>query len=227
MHSHIERRLLASDFEYRTNGDSLRIVGYALKWRTRSKNLGGFVEEVAHGATAKTIREDDICSLFNHDPNLILGRNISGTLRLAEDDVGLEYEVMGDLRQSYVRDLAVALDRGDVNKSSFAFRTVGQDGDTWDEDDGGTLLRTLREIRLYDVSPVTYPAYDDTTSAIQRRTCEVVAEQRGMPLDAVRADFRNIVLGRSDPSHQPPDCALPVYELPVEPTAALWALRRH
>ncbi|MCG5459627.1 HK97 family phage prohead protease [Micromonospora sp. PSH03] len=222
-----ERRTVTTEFEYRSEGDSLYITGYALKWDTRSKNLGGFKERVSESATKKTIQESDIRALFNHDPNLILGRNRSGTLRLTEDSTGLEYEVTGDLRQSYVRDLSIALERGDVNQSSFAFRTVGPEGDSWDEDEDGFLLRTLREIQLFDVSPVTYPAYEDSTSGVRQRTLEIVAERRNLPIDVVEADFRNIVLGeRSEPgSVEGTTYALPIYDLPVDPVVALMALR--
>lgn len=165
----LERRFLPTEFEVRTDGDKLTLEGYALKWNSRSGNLGGFKERVAEGATDETIKSHDIRALFNHDPSLILGRNTADTLRLSNDSEGTHYEIQADLRQSYVRDLAIAMERGDVTQSSFGFRVAGPDGQTWDEDEDGFLLRTLTKINLFDVSPVTYPAYEDSTSGVGKR----------------------------------------------------------
>lgn len=159
----LERRYVPTQFELRNSGTSFQFYGYALKWDARSSNLGGFRERVALGATSESIGRDDIRALFNHDPNLILGRNRSGTLRLAEDSTGLHYEVdMPDT--TYARDLATAMERGDVSQSSFGFKISGPEGDSWAKDDDDTPLRTLQRVVLFDVSPVTYPAYADSTS---------------------------------------------------------------
>lgn len=195
MRQDLERRFLPSQFEVRTSGDKLTIEGYALKWNARSGNLGGFKEQVAPGATNKTIREADIRCLQNHDPNLILGRTKSGTLKLSNDAVGTFYQCSGDLRQTYVRDLTIAMERGDVTQSSFGFRVVGPEGDCWEEEDSG-LLRTLKEIQLFDVSPVTYPAYEDSTSGLgQRGAFTRLAERRGVSVEYVKNNLRAVALG--------------------------------
>jgi HK97 family phage prohead protease len=193
----LERRSVPTEFEVRSEGTAFHFYGYALKWGARSQNLGGFRERAAQGATTESIELDDIRALFNHDSNLILGRNRSGTLRLSEDSTGTHYEVdMPDT--TYARDLAVAMERGDVNQSSFGFR-VKADGDTWTEDDDGFPLRTLTRISLFDVSPVTYPAYIDSTSGVGTRALELLAERRGIPVgrldspDAIRAVIRGEV----------------------------------
>jgi HK97 family phage prohead protease len=193
----LERRSVPTEFEVRSEGGAFNFYGYALKWDARSSNLGGFRERVANGATSESIGLDDIRALFNHDPNLILGRNRSNTLRLSEDSTGLHYEVdMPDT--TYSRDLATAMERGDVSQSSFGFR-VGTDGDKWSEDDDGFPLRTLQRINLFDVSPVTYPAYNDSTSGVGSRALELLAERRGIPVgrldspDAIRAAIRGEV----------------------------------
>ncbi len=190
----LERRAVPTEFEVRSEGGSFNFYGYALKWDARSQNLGGFRERVANGATSEAIQLDDIRALYNHDANMVLGRNRSNTLRLAEDTTGLHYEVdMPDT--SYARDLAVSMERGDVTQSSFGFR-VKSDGDSWTEDDDGFPLRTLTRISLFDVSPVTYPAYTDSTSGVGSRALELLAERRGIPVgrldspDAIRAAIR-------------------------------------
>lgn len=221
----LERRAVPTEFEVRSEGGKFNFYGYALKWDARSQNLGGFRERVTTGATSESLQRDDIRALFNHDPNLVLGRNRSGTLRLHEDSTGLHYEVdMPDT--TYARDLATAMERGDVSQSSFGFR-VSTDGDNWTEDDDGFPLRTLQRIALFDVSPVTYPAYTDSTSGVGSRALELLAERRGIPVgrldspDAIRAAIR----GEGEvPALSEVRTALPRYDLPTDPVAALAAL---
>ncbi|MEV6300401.1 HK97 family phage prohead protease [Actinoplanes sp. NPDC051861] len=161
-----ERRTLPSELESRAIGNGRRLItGYAYIFDALSEPLGGFRERIMAGAGAESIVVDDIRALWDHDPKLILGRTTSGTLRLAEDSLGLHYEVEADERQSYVRDLLIALERGDVSQSSFGFR-ANPDGDSWSlSDDGYTPLRSVHSLSLFDVSPVTYPAYLSSTSA--------------------------------------------------------------
>lgn len=175
----VERRFTKGDVELRTaNGSPVRMAGYAAKFDTLSQNLGGFVERIAPGAFTKTLAEADVKALFNHDANLLLGRSASGTLRMEEDETGLRYEV--DLPDTTLgRDLRVLLERGDVSQSSFAFRVVRDD---WGTDDQDRPVRTLVEVKLYDVSPVTYPAYLDTEASM-RAALPSLAEARSLPLD--------------------------------------------
>jgi HK97 family phage prohead protease len=185
-------------FEVRSQGNAITFEGYALKWMQRSQNLGGFREQVALGATNDSIGSDDIRALFNHDPNLILGRSapgVSQTLELSNDETGTYYRVqMPDT--TYARDLAESMQRGDVTQSSFAFRTIEDD---WDLDEDDTPLRTLVKISLADVSPVTYPAYTTSTSGVgAQRALERALEARGLSVDlndeeAVKAALRGDV----------------------------------
>lgn len=158
-----------------SGGDVVR--GYALKFNKMSQNLGGFREVIAPGA-ADGILTDDVRALLNHDNNLILGRTKSGTARIGVDDTGLWYEYDSP-DTSYARDLLVSLERGDVDQSSFQF-TVARDGDEWDENEEGVIVRTIKKInRLYDVSPVTFPAYVDTTvSTVTKRSMQDFKEKR-------------------------------------------------
>jgi HK97 family phage prohead protease len=146
------------------------MVGYAAKFNTRSQNLGGFIETIAPGAFTNSLSQGhDVRALFNHDPNIVLGRNRAGTLRLSQDSTGLRYEV--DMpNTTAARDLAESMRRGDISQSSFSFQ-VDPGGDEWDDDED-VPIRTLRSVRLFDVSPVTYPAYLDTNSGIAQRSLE-------------------------------------------------------
>lgn len=174
----IETRHTAGAVELR-KGDNgaARMGGYALKFNKLSQNLGGFVERVAPGAVSKTLRDGgDVLARFQHLDEYLLGRTLSQTLRLAVDDVGLMYEV--DLPDTqYARDLASLAERGDVQHSSFAFRTIS---DEWGFTEQGFPLRTLLEIQLADVAPVVNPAYLDTSSGLRS-----LAESRALPLDEV------------------------------------------
>jgi len=139
------------------------VRGYALKFNTLSENLGGFRETIATGA-ADAVLADDVRALRDHTSHMILGRTKSGTCRIGVDGVGLWYEYDSP-DTTYARDLLVSIDRGDVDQSSFQF-TIAPKGEEWHEDENGVLIRTITKLgRLYDVSPVTFPAYVDTTVA--------------------------------------------------------------
>lgn len=159
----IERRIIASDIRIETRAAGQRVLaGHAAVFNSASEDLGGFREIVAPGAFAQTLAEDDIRALFNHDPNLIIGRNRASTLRLSEDTRGLAYEI--DLPDTQLaRDLAVSIERGDISGNSFGFQTIE---DRWAQSEAGTI-RTLIRVRLFDVSPVVYPAYPQTDVAIR------------------------------------------------------------
>jgi len=143
-------------------GSAPKIYGHAAIFNSLSEDLGGFREQIAPGAFAKTLDSADIRALFNHDSNIVLGRNKSGTLRLKEDETGLAIEIDPPDTQA-ARDLIVSMKRGDISQMSFGFRTIADNwakvNDTW--------VRTLLEIDLFDVSPVTYPAYISTDVAVR------------------------------------------------------------
>lgn len=163
----VERRYYdCGKLELRKAGEKAPCVrGYGAVFNSLSEPMFGFREQIAPGAFDGCLG-DDVRALFNHDPNHILGRSIAGTLRLSIDERGLAYEC--DLPDTQAaRDLAISIDRGDVSQSSFAFR-VAPNGDTWDENEDGIIIRTITKMaRLYDVSPVTYPAYPDTVTALR------------------------------------------------------------
>ena len=142
------------------------IEGYAANFNSLSEDLGGFREMLMPGCFKNAISTSDVRALFNHDPNLILGRNTSGTCRLVEDEKGLRFEV-DPPETSYASDLQVSMRRGDINQCSFGFK-VAEEGDTWAKDSAGMWIRSIFNVeRLFDVSPVTYPAYASTSCAVR------------------------------------------------------------
>jgi HK97 family phage prohead protease len=168
-----ERRIVVGELRaIATEGGGRKIAGHAAKFDVLSEDLGGFRERIAPGAFAKTIQSADIRALWNHDANIVLGRNKSGTLRLFEDLAGLGYECDAPDTQ-LVRDMVLApIDRGDVNQCSFGFHTVS---DKWAKVDGD-WVRTLLEVDLFDVSPVTYPAYPQTEVAVRSLQAALAAD---------------------------------------------------
>lgn len=190
-----ERRIVIGELRaVAAEGGSVKIVGHAAKFDQLSEDLGGFRERIAPGAFAKTIQSADIRALWNHDANIVLGRNKSGTLRLSEDRAGLAYEVDSPDTQ-LVRDMVLApISRGDVNQCSFGFRTIS---DKWVKVDG-EWVRTLLEVDLFDVSPVTYPAYQQTEVALRSLKSAQGAEAPAYnPVDIALRRMRLELIGRA------------------------------
>jgi HK97 family phage prohead protease len=155
-------------------GQQTKVVGYAAKFNQWSSDLGGFIERIAPTAFDKADMSD-VRGLIDHDPSRILGRTTSGTLKVSVDEIGLRYEIdMPDT--SYARDLIESMKRGDINQSSFAFRVnyENPEAEEWRfNDQTGVYERTINEFSgIFDVSPVTYPAYPSTESVVSHRNLD-------------------------------------------------------
>lgn len=172
--------------EQRSEGQPATIVGYAAVFYdeanagTEYKFSGwwdDFAERIMPSAFDRAVKEDDVRALFNHDPNQILGRTAAGTLALSVDKTGLRYEITPpDTDQA--RAVVEAIRRGDLTGSSFAFtadevvfREI-KDSKT----DDVTVVREIHRASLFDVGPVTYPAYEATTTGV--RAAGELAEAR-------------------------------------------------
>lgn len=156
--SHAELRASKSD------SGKLKIEGYAAKFGTFSETLGffePFKETLDRNAFEKCLERCDVRALENHDSNRLLGRSKNGTLRLKTNDTGLYFECdLPDTQQG--RDTHSLVSDGYLDGCSFSFTT---DVDKWDYS-GAIAIRTVIQVRdLYDVGPVTYPAYIDTSVA--------------------------------------------------------------
>lgn len=186
-----ERRFIAAEglrIE-RREGQPARLRGHAAVFNSLSEDLGGFRERVLPGAFRDAIARDDVRALWNHDANFILGRNRSGTLSLAEDQTGLAIDCVLPDTQT-IRDLVAApIERGDVTQMSFAF-SVMPDGQDWSEDADGMMIRTLKALRLYDISPVVYPAYQATDVALRDMRSVMAARKTIIPVNLMRARER-------------------------------------
>lgn len=150
--------------EQRTDGKMPKIIGHAAVFNKLSLPLSwGYREKVMPGCFKKTIQEADVRSLFNHDVNKILGRTKSGTLELSEDETGLN-TITDPAPTTCGKDLVISIERGDVDQMSFSFVPVIAE---WDETNPDEPVRKLVEVKLYDISPVVFPAYPDTDVAVR------------------------------------------------------------
>lgn len=157
-------------------GGGKTVSGYAAVFHRAGESgteyrLGpDIVERIAPTAFNRAIQEKhDARALFNHDPNMLLGRAGAGTLRLSVDQRGLKYEI--DLADTTVgRDVAASIARGDLAGSSFAFSIKGKDGQRFEKGKDHDV-RHILDVDLYDVGPVTYPAYESTTTGLRSGDC--------------------------------------------------------
>ena len=148
-----------------SDGGGATIEGHAAVFDSWSETLGGifpFKEIVRKGAFNESIGKDDIRALFNHDPNYVLGRNRAGTLELVEDDIGLRVKITPP-DTSWAKDILTSIRRGDITQMSIGF--IVED-DKWSNKDGMDV-REIRKVQLFDVSPVTFPAYTATDVGVR------------------------------------------------------------
>ena len=159
------------------NGQRPVLRGHAAVFNRLSEDLGGFREQIMPGAFSASLKTDDVRALFNHDSNIVLARNLAGTLKLSEDSQGLLVDI--DLPDTQAaRDLHTLIQRGDISQMSFGF-TLRPNGDSWSKDASGQFIRTLKNLRLFDVSPVTFPAYPQTNASIALRSLHAFQQRHG------------------------------------------------
>lgn len=174
------RRLPLADAGVQVRADgaegATRFSGYASVFNSRTA-IGnplrwGFYEEIAPGAFSKTLTEGDARMLIDHDSYYVVSRSSAGTLSLSEDERGLAVDSALDPELSYVRDLQANLRNGNVSGMSFGFYVIK---DEWNietmevagADPVEVDVRVIREVRLIEVSAVTFPAYPDTEAEVK------------------------------------------------------------
>lgn len=189
MTTNIEKRTSGLGVEVRADSEKRTLVGYAAKF-DRLASIGGYFDEkIASGAFTDAIK-GDIRALVDHDPGRVIGRTKSGTLRLAEDGVGLRVEIdVPDTTDG--NDLWVLVERGDISGMSFGFRVTRE---TWDET-GDTPVRTIEKLELHEVSAVAWPAYEDTTIGL--RSLEAARAEGGSASRNAAAAARRVAEKRA------------------------------
>ena len=212
MPSKVEKRSITiDDFELRQAGDGMSFTGYAAVFNSPSQPLP-FIETIAPGAFKRSLSaRNNVRMLLNHDTSRVLGTTRAKTLRLSEDSKGLHVEA--DLPETtYGRDLSVSMQRGDVDSMSFGF-SVPRNGDRWSEDGN---QRTLVEVRLHEVSVVSFPAYESTSASVRDYSAlalraEADEDAIAEAMDALvhgslteqQADLLRAVVDKSAPQPQP------------------------
>lgn len=174
-----ERRGLSladADVQIRNFDGGQKFTGYASVFNTRTA-IGnplrwGFYEQVADGAFTKTLGEGDARMLIDHDSYYVVSRVSAGTLQLLPDARGLLTDSALDPNLSYVSDLRANLANRNITGMSFGFQVTKDDWEDVDVEtsDGNTAqveLRTIREVKLIEVSAVTFPAYEETTAGLR------------------------------------------------------------
>lgn len=169
--------------------DNKRIKGYAIVFNSLSVDLGGFREQIAPEAVDRTLSEGlDVRALVDHDSSKVIGRNRSGTLDLRKDRKGLRVDIEPDLGISYASDIMRAVARGDVSGMSFGFRVI-EDEWNWEEK---IPIRTVTDMRVSEVSIVTFPAYQATNVEAAVRSMNAARPAAGNRLAFLARQLRNV-----------------------------------
>lgn len=184
-------RSVASSFETRSDDNGMYIEGYFSVFNSNYEIYPGCTESVAPGAFSNTLG-GDIKALCDHDTRLVLGRNKAGTLELREDSHGLWGRITINPNDSDAVNLYERVKRGDVDQCSFGFDIVREESDFRDD---GTVHFTIREVELFEVSVVTFPAYAETSVSARKQD---VAEIQKRKLDAWKISTRARLKGEKN-----------------------------
>ena len=172
-----QRRALISPtkFNTREDGEALYIEGYFAVFNSTYEIWNDATESIAPGAFTETLKDADVRALINHDTRLVLGRTKAETLELREDDHGLWGRVLINPNDQDAMNLYERVKRGDVDQCSFGFEIIREETEISDD---GSIHWTIREVKLYEVSVCTFPAYEETNiSARSRQRDEIRARQ--------------------------------------------------
>lgn len=184
-------RSVPSTFEVRSDDNGKYIEGYFAVFNSDYEIFSDAFESVAPGAFSNTLG-GDIKALCDHDTRLVLGRNKAGTLELREDSHGLWGKITINPNDSDAMNLYERVKRGDVDQCSFGFEIVKEDTEFRDD---GSVHFTIREVKLYEVSVVTFPAYAETSVSARKQD---VAEIKKRKLDAWKITARARLKGEKN-----------------------------
>lgn len=177
----IERRTVDIELRVDMVDDKPKIRGSAAVYNSWSEDLGYFREMIEPGFFEDVLK-NDVRALWNHNTDLVLGRTKAGTLQLEDTERSLDISIDPPDTQMG-RDSVTMIKRRDVTQMSFAFQ-VKPGGDEWIREKDGKIKRILKRggaARLYDVSPVTYPAYPRTSVYVRSKLSELTGEGENPP----------------------------------------------
>lgn len=158
-------RTASTQFNTRDDDGNLAIEGYFAVFNSNYDIGDKMSESIAPGAFDNTIA-DDIRALINHDTTLVLGRTKAGTLQLRTDSHGLWGHIDINPNDSDAMNLYNRVQRGDVDQCSFGFDSLNEETDFRED---GSVHWTIKEVKLYEVSPCTFPAYEETSIAARTK----------------------------------------------------------
>lgn len=167
-------RTVGTKFETREDGENLSIEGYFAVFNSNYEIAPGMSESIAPGAFSKTL-SGDIRALINHDTTLVLGRTKANTLQLREDNHGLWGHIDVNPNDTDAMNLYERVKRGDVDQCSFGFDILREETDFRDD---GSVHWTIREVELYEVSPCTFPAYEETNISARAKEREDLLKRK-------------------------------------------------
>lgn len=168
-----QMRSVASEFKTREDGEELRIEGYFAVFNSNYDIWPGASESVAPGAFSKTLG-GDIRALIDHETMYVLGRNSAGTLELREDSHGLWGSVLINPNDQDAMNLYARVQRGDVDQCSFGFDILDEETEYRDN---GDVHWTIKEVKLYEVSVCTFPAYAETSVQARKDEYQRIVER--------------------------------------------------
>jgi len=159
----------AQELRVDTSGDKPKIRG-SIAFNTLSLPMGFFTrfrEKIAPTAFDATLNDEsrEVMAYWGHDVNMPLGRRSKGTLRVWKEADAVQYEIEAP-DTTWGRDAVASIERGDVNGTSFRFRVL-PDGERWDEDADGNMIRTLTNVTFEEVSPTAEPAYPVSSASVR------------------------------------------------------------
>lgn len=166
-------RSTATRFQTREEGGDLYVEGYFAVFGERYEMWPGAAETILPGAFRNTL-SGDVRGLVNHDTTLVLGRTKAGTLELREDEKGLWGRIKINRDDQDAMNLYSRIQRGDVDQCSFGFDIVAE---KYLETESGVLW-SVREVVLYEVSVVTFPAYEATHVQARQRDFDTIQQRK-------------------------------------------------
>lgn len=187
------RQVRSTHTEFNTRDDSgnLSIEGYFAVFDSNYEIAPGMSESIAPGAFDNTL-SGDIRALINHDTTLVLGRTKANTLQLKTDAHGLWGRIDINPNDTDAMNLYNRVQRGDVDQCSFGFNILNEETDFREN---GDIHWTIKEVELFEVSPCTFPAYEETNIAARERERETLMKRKS---EAWKADMLKKLKGEKD-----------------------------
>ena len=176
-------RSIATDFKTREDSGDLYIDGYFAVFDSIYQISDDMSESIAQGAFANTL-SGDIRALIDHETMYVLGRNQAGTLELREDSHGLWGSIRVNPNDQDAMNLYARVQRGDVNQCSFGFDILSEETDFRED---GSVHWTIKEVKLYEVSVCTFPAYAETSVQARKDEFEVLKRRE---IEKMKAELR-------------------------------------